>query len=129
MAQQHFLSILMCHATNIKYLHFLNIIREIIPITKEIQKKLSPCFLKIQEIDFHINTHTTIFCTHKVDVEKYNTIVLQKHFPTSKIYRVKMDTNATNIEHIQPWLNNTSFNLIHTIAIGALVIFTNNINT
>jgi len=39
-----------------------------------------------------------------------------------------MDTNATNIEHIQPWLNNTSFNFIHTIAIGALVIFTNIIN-
>jgi hypothetical protein len=84
--------------------------------------------LEIQEIDFHINIHTTIFCTHKVDVEKYNTIVLQKHFPTSEIYQVNMDTKATNIEHIQPWLNNTSFNFIHTIVIGALVIFTNNIN-
>jgi len=84
--------------------------------------------LEIQEIGFHQNRHTTIFCTHKVDVEKYNTIVLQKHFPTSEIYQVKMDTNATNIEHIQPWLNNKSFNHIHTIAIGALVMLTNNIN-
>jgi ATP-dependent exoDNAse (exonuclease V) alpha subunit len=39
-----------------------------------------------------------------------------------------MDTNATNIEHIQPWLNNKSFNHIHTIAIGAFVIFIDNIN-
>jgi hypothetical protein len=39
-----------------------------------------------------------------------------------------MDTNATNIEHIQPWLNNKSFNHIHTIAIGVLGMFTKNIN-
>jgi len=39
-----------------------------------------------------------------------------------------MDTNATNIEHIQPWLNNKSFNHIHTIVVGALVMFRNNIN-
>jgi len=36
MAQQHFLSISMCHATNPKYLQFLNIIREKKPTTKEI---------------------------------------------------------------------------------------------
>jgi hypothetical protein len=62
------------------------------------------------------------------NVEKYNTIVLQKHFSTLEIYQVKMDTNATNIEHIQQWLNNKSFNHIHTIVIGALVTFTKNIN-
>jgi ATP-dependent exoDNAse (exonuclease V) alpha subunit len=39
-----------------------------------------------------------------------------------------MDTNAINIEHIQPWLNNKSFNHIHTIAIGAFVMFIDNIN-
>jgi hypothetical protein len=61
-------------------------------------------------------------------VEKYNTIALQKHFPTLEIYEVKLDINATNIEHIQPCLNNKSFNYIHTIAIGALVMFTYDIN-
>jgi ATP-dependent exoDNAse (exonuclease V) alpha subunit len=84
--------------------------------------------LQIQEIDVPIDRTTTILCTHKVDVEKYNTIALQKHFPTSEIYQVKMDTNVTNIEHIQPWLNNKSFNHIHTIAIGAFVMFIDNIN-
>jgi hypothetical protein len=39
-----------------------------------------------------------------------------------------MHTNATNIKHIQPWLNNKSFNHIHTIAIGAFVMFRNNIH-
>jgi hypothetical protein len=39
-----------------------------------------------------------------------------------------MDTNATTIEHIQPWLNNKSFNHIRTIDVGALVMFTDNIN-
>jgi hypothetical protein len=84
--------------------------------------------LQIQEIDFCIDRTTTIICTHKVDIEKYNTIVLQKHFPISEIYQVKMDTNVTNIEHIQPWWNNKSFNHIHTIAIGAFVMFIDNIN-
>jgi ATP-dependent exoDNAse (exonuclease V) alpha subunit len=128
MAQQHFLSILMCHGTNLKYLQFLNIIQEKKPTIKEIQKVLSPCFLQIQEINFHIDRTTTILCTHKIDVEKYNTIFLQKHFPTFEIYEEKMDTNATNIEHIQPWLNNKFVNYIHTIAVDALVMFTNNIN-
>jgi hypothetical protein len=36
--------------------------------------------MQIQEIDFHIDRTTTIICTDKVDVEKYNTIVLQKTF-------------------------------------------------
>jgi hypothetical protein len=84
--------------------------------------------VQIHEIDFCNDRTITILYTHKVDVEKYNTIDLQKHFPTSKIYQVKMDTNATNIEHIQPWLNNKSSNHIHTIAIGAFVMFINNIN-
>ncbi len=39
-----------------------------------------------------------------------------------------MDTNATNIEHIQPWLNNKTFNHMQTIVVGALVMFRNNIN-
>jgi hypothetical protein len=36
MAQQHFLFVSMCHATNPKYLQSLNIIREKKPTTKEI---------------------------------------------------------------------------------------------
>ncbi len=84
-------------------------------------------FLQIQQIDFHINRTIAILYTHKIDVEKYNTIVLQKHFSTLKIYQVKMDTNATNIKYIQPWLNNKSFNHIHIIVVGALVMFTYNI--
>jgi len=75
----------MRHATNPKYLQFFNIIWERKPTTKEIQKLFSPCFLQIQEIDFYIDRTTLILCTHKLDVEKYNTIVLQEHFPTSEI--------------------------------------------
>jgi hypothetical protein len=117
----------MCHAIDPGYIQFFNIIQEGKPTTKEIKKVLSSCFLQIQEIDFPIDRTITILCTHKINVEKYNTIVLQKRFSTFKIYQVKMDTNATNIEHIQPWLNNKSFNHIHIIVVGALVMFTYNI--
>jgi hypothetical protein len=84
MAQQHFLSISMHHATDPKYLQFPNIIWEKKPTIKEIQKLFSPCCLQIQEIDFPIDRTTTILCTHKVDVEKYNTIDLQKKIQLQK---------------------------------------------
>jgi hypothetical protein len=84
MAQQHFLSISMHHATDPKYLQFPNIIWEKKPTIKEIQKLFSPCCLQIQEIDFPIDRTTTILCTHKIDVEKYNTIDLQKKIQLQK---------------------------------------------
>jgi hypothetical protein len=39
-----------------------------------------------------------------------------------------MDTNATNIEPIQWWLHDTSFNRISKIAIGALVLSIKNVS-
>jgi len=41
---------------------------------------------------------------------------------------LKIDTNATNIKHVEPWLNDKFFNHINKIAIGALVMFTENVN-
>jgi hypothetical protein len=38
---------------------------------------------------------------------------------------LKIDTNVANIE---PWFNDKSFNHINKIAIGALVMFTENVN-
>jgi hypothetical protein len=35
-----------------------------------------------------------------VDVEQYTTIILNKEFPTTKTYKIKMNTNATKIEHV-----------------------------
>jgi hypothetical protein len=61
---------------------------------------------------------------HTTDVKKYNIMVLNKQFSSSETYEIKMDTNATNIERIQSWLHDTSFNHISKIVISALVMFT-----
>ncbi len=42
---------------------------------------------------------------------------------------MKINTNVTNIKHVEPWLNEKSFNHINKIDIGALVMFTENVNT
>ncbi len=50
-----------------------------------------------------MDSNKTIICTHK------NNIMLHKQFSITKIYQVKINTNATNIKHIEPWLNDNSF--------------------
>jgi len=42
-----------------------------------------------------------------------------KKISITKIYQGKIDSNATNIKHIEP-LNDKSFNHINNIAIGAI---------
>jgi spore coat protein CotF len=59
---------------------------------------------------------------------KYNIMVSNKQYSNNETYQIKMNKNATNIEHIQSWLHDTSFNHISKIAIGALVMFIENIS-
>lgn len=49
-------------------------------------------------------------------------MVLNKKNSNCKTYEIKIDTDATNIEPIQWWLHDTSFNQIIKIAIAALVL-------
>jgi hypothetical protein len=69
-----------------------------------------------------------LFCTHKTNVEEYNNIFLHKKFSIIKIYQLKINTNATNIKHIEPWFNEKSFTHINKIVIVVLIIFTRNVN-
>ncbi len=39
-----------------------------------------------------------------------------------------METNARNVEHIQSWVNNKRFNHMQHVALGALVMLTENID-
>ncbi len=52
-----------------------------------------------------MDTIATILYTNKTKFEEYNNIMLHKKISITKIYQVKMYTNATNIKHIEPWLN------------------------
>jgi hypothetical protein len=72
-------------------IHMMDIIiRERKPITKEIQGILSQCFVNKQNIHSTIDATTTVFCTHKTNVEKCNNILLHKQFSTIEIYQLKI---------------------------------------
>jgi hypothetical protein len=77
-AKQHFLSIAMCHATDLEYLQFFTIIQKRKLTTKEIQTILPQFFLNKQNIDFEMDSNTTIICTHKI------TLCYTKNFQSQK---------------------------------------------
>jgi hypothetical protein len=109
-------------------LQFLNIIRKRQPSHKEIQATLSNCFVPEENIDEHVNSQTIIICSHRKDVFRYNKIVFEKNFHPFQRKHVQMETNAADIESAASWLSNTRFNHIETIAIGCLVMFTENVS-
>jgi cytochrome b len=62
------------------------------------------------------------------DVDYYNDLILHKKFPTNQIYVIQLETNARNVEHIQSWVNNKRFNHMQHVALGALVMLSENID-
>jgi hypothetical protein len=125
---QHHLSISVRHASDPEYLQFLNIIRTRQPSHEEIQTILTNCFVPKDSLDDHINSQTTIICSHREDVSRYNKIVFEKNFHPCQRRHVQMETNATDIESAASWLSDTRFNHIETVAVGCLVIFTENVS-
>ncbi len=72
---------------------------------------------------------TTMFSTHKTNVEEYNNIMLHKKNSIIEIYPIKIHTKfATNIKHFELWLNDKYFNHINKIVISALIMFIKNVN-
>ncbi len=55
-------------------------------------------------------------------------MIIHKIFPADQIYTIQLETNARNVEHIQSWVNNKRFNHMQHVALGALVMLTENID-
>jgi hypothetical protein len=72
------------------------------------------------EILSNINATTIIFCTHRIDVDNYNNLVLEKLFSSNEMFDVALDTNVSEFEHMQQWIKNSHFDHINFFAIGAL---------
>ncbi len=74
---------------DIQYIYiFLNIIQCRQPIQIEINVVLLHCIISKDELLSNIDDKTTIFCTHHIDVETYNNLVLQKLFTWNKMFDV-----------------------------------------
>ncbi len=111
-----------------KYCSFLNIIPCRAPTEEEISSVLNNCYIDEDLVEKYIDDKTTIFCTHRKNVDYYNDLIIHKNFPADQIYTIQLETNARNVEHIQFWVNNKRFNHMQHVALGALVMLTENID-
>jgi len=128
LATYHTLETLIRHVEDLEYCSFFNIIRCRTPTEEEISSVLNNCYIDEDLVEQYIDDKTTILCTHQKDIDYYNDLILHKKFPTDQIYAIQLETNARNVEHIQSWVNNKRFNHMQRVALGALVMLTENID-
>ena len=127
-AKQHTLQTYVRHSFDSFYLHFLNIIRHRPPTETEIEDTLSACCIDNDMLSRYLDATTTILCSHREDVTMYNDIIFKAIFAPDNRIPITLDTNATKAHNVSAWLNDTKFNQLHHVAVGALVMFTSNVN-
>lgn len=99
------------------------------PTELEIEAALGECFKTEEHLQDHMHKDTTMLCSHREDVMKYNEIVPKKKFNISQTIFVKLDTNVFPDDNIQYWLDDACFIQLHIITIGTLVMFTENVSS
>jgi hypothetical protein len=124
----HILQISMKHITDPILLQIFTMIRTKQPTQNEIDNVLSSYYISKTKLLSHIECNTIILCSHREDVNKYNDLLIQKKIFDIEIFDVTMDTNATNIEHVENWLHDSKFDHIKYIAIGVILMITKNID-
>jgi hypothetical protein len=88
---------------------------------------LNNCYIDEKLVEQYIDDKTTILCIHRKDVDYYSDLNFHKKFPVDQIYAIQLETNARNVEHIQSWVNNKRFNHMQHVALGGLVMLSENI--
>ncbi len=117
------------HVEDPEYCSFFNTIHCRAPLVEEeISSVLNNCYIDEDVVEQYIDDKTTILCRHRKEVDYYNDLIFHKKFPANQIYAIQLETNARNVEHIQSWVNNKRFNHMQHVALGALVMLTENID-
>ena len=80
-------------------------------------------------LSHYLDATTTILCLHHEDVTMYNNIIFKVIFAPADRIHVTLDTNATEAHNVSAWLNDTIFDQLHHVVVGALVMFTSNVDT
>ena len=127
-AKQHKLQTSVRYASDPLYLSFLNIIRQRPPTETEIEDTLNTCFIDNDMLSHYLNPTTTILCSHREDVTTYNDRIFKTIFAPKDIIHVTLDTNATEAHSVSEWLKDSKFDQLHHVVVGALVMFTSNVN-
>ena len=127
-AKQHTLHTSVGHSSDPSYLNFLNIIRHRPPTETVIEDTLSACFIDKYMLSHYLDATTTILYSHREDVSMYNDIIFKAIFAPADRILVTLDRNATEAHNVSAWLNDTKFDQLHHVVVGALVMFTSNVN-
>jgi hypothetical protein len=103
------------------------------PTQQRVDEMLGMCYLPEQQVHAQIDavgpTNLTIICTHKEDVDAYNTAMLHRQFTADQIVPVHAKDFSTGLPHWQEWEDSAvSTNTLPQVAIGARVLITSNLN-
>lgn len=104
------------------YLKFLNIIRDRKPTQEEIELYLKDCVFNEDQIKGALDENITILCTHRRDVDMYNIMMISKCFWLKDVHDFLIDSNAFGVEELGEWINDTKFNQLKKVAVGARVM-------
>lgn len=112
-----------------RFLEFLNFIRIKSPPQSMIDEVLGQCFISEDDARLEMNERTLVLCTHRSDALRFNRLILQQSFEPSSIIPLPRTTNASGVTDLCDWLNEPKFFEIESVAIGARVLLTANLDT
>jgi len=131
-ATMHTLHTNVRQAQDPEYLTFLNIIRTRAPTQTEIDTYLQHCYVHPHEALARLTAETTIICTHRLDVDRYNTIMLNQLFHAEAVQQTCVRTTATPdllaLPSVQQELHDRNHHTLPSVALGAKVTLTSNLN-
>lgn len=112
-----------------QFLQFLNEIRFNAPTQTTIDEVLGQCFITEREAESLMTSDVLVLCSHRSDAQRFNEKVLKKMFPATDLIRVQRAFNAIGVEELSVWLNEPKFFEMDSIAVGARVMLTTNLDT
>jgi hypothetical protein len=59
-----------------------------------------------------------VLCSPKIDVGKYNDIMITKLFSHFIVYSIHIHSNTSRVDSLDTWVNNPHFNLVKKVAIN-----------
>jgi hypothetical protein len=122
------------HQADLPFSTFLNIIRDRRPTQHELDAILPPQYWMPSEdvvAACVADPTTTILCTHREDVARYNDQVLEQLSAAGlvgPVHRTPLATNARDVTDMHEWLSNPYHHPLRSVAVGARVMITSNID-
>jgi hypothetical protein len=126
-ATEHHLTASVRAAGDPPFAQFQTDVRCTQPTQQQVDEVLGMCYLPEHKVQAHIDAvganNLTIICTHKEDVDAYNTAMLHRQFTPDQIWAVPVKDFSTSMPHWPEWEDSAATtNTLPLVAIGARVL-------